>query len=83
MAKKTSVRKSKTRALVTPRMSIAEAVCKYPKTAEVMMRYGMHCIGCQVAAMESISQGAAAHGLNKAQVAKMLKEMNAVAKRKR
>jgi hybrid cluster-associated redox disulfide protein len=64
-------------------MSIAEAVCKYPQTADIMMRYGMHCIGCQVAAMESISQGAAAHGLNKAQIAKMLKEMNAVAKRKR
>lgn len=80
---KKAVKKIAPKALVTSDMPIGDVVNKYPETAEILMRWGMHCIGCHVAATESIGQGAAAHGLDKQQIAKMLAEMNsAISKNK-
>lgn len=68
---------------IQKKMTLGEVVKKYPETAEVMLKYGLHCVGCHVAAWETIEQGSAAHGLDKKKVEEMLKEMNkAVSKRK-
>lgn len=48
---------------ITKEMPIGDVVRKYPKTIEVFMRHGLHCIGCAVAAFESIEEGAVAHGI--------------------
>lgn len=60
-------------------MLIGEVVEKYPESAEIMMKSGMHCVGCHVAAMETIEQGAGAHGMSRKQIDTMVKEMNAAA----
>ena len=65
--------------LVTKDMPIGEVVQKYPQTAEVMFRYGMHCIGCHVAAFETIEQGALAHGID---ADKFMEDLNKAAKKK-
>ncbi len=57
-------------------MTLGETVQKYPETVEVMFKYGLHCIGCHVAAFETIEQGALAHGLDKKKLDQMIKEMN-------
>ncbi len=57
-------------------MTLGEVVTKYPETAQVMFKYGLHCIGCHVAAWETVEQGATAHGMSKKEIEKMLKEMN-------
>ncbi|MBN2517696.1 MAG: DUF1858 domain-containing protein [Candidatus Altiarchaeota archaeon] len=44
-------------------MTLGDVVEIYPETVEVFMKYGLHCIGCHVAAWESIEQGAMAHGI--------------------
>ena len=62
--------------LITKDMPIGEVVEKYPDTAEVMFRHGMHCIGCHVAAFETVEQGAAAHGIDSD---KLIKELNEAA----
>jgi hybrid cluster-associated redox disulfide protein len=49
---------------ITKQMPIGDVVRKYPKTIEVFMRHGLHCIGCAVAAFESIEEGAIAHGID-------------------
>jgi len=36
----------------------------------------LHCAGCPGAMMETVEMGAVAHGMTKAQLEKMLKEMN-------
>jgi hybrid cluster-associated redox disulfide protein len=61
---------------ITRTMTLGEAVSRYPATAEVMMTYGLHCIGCHVAAWESIEDGARGHGLSDKQIDEMVKEMN-------
>jgi len=48
---------------ITKEMPIGDVVQKHPETIAVFMKNGLHCIGCAVAAFESIAEGAAAHGI--------------------
>lgn len=50
--------------MISKDMSITDVVDRYPETAEVFMRYGMHCFGCMAARFENIEQGALAHGID-------------------
>ncbi|WP_407312682.1 DUF1858 domain-containing protein [Desulfosporosinus sp. SB140] len=60
--------------MITGDMSITEIVEKYPKTADILLSYGMHCFGCMAARFENLEQGALAHGID---VQRLLKDLNA------
>ena len=64
---------------ITKDMTLGDVVAKYPETARVMMSYGLHCIGCHVAAWETIEQGAMGHGMSQEDLEKMMKDLNEVA----
>lgn len=49
---------------VTKEMNIMEAVEKYPIIAQVLMRYGLGCVGCIISTAETLGEGISAHGLN-------------------
>jgi len=70
----------KKKQLITKEMSIAEVISKYPKTIPVLMKTGMHCIGCPMAMQETLEEGLSAHGLDADDV---VKELNRIAKRKK
>ena len=57
-------------------MSLGEIATKHPEAADILRKYGLHCIGCSVAAWESLEQGAMAHGIDDKNLDKMLKELN-------
>jgi hybrid cluster-associated redox disulfide protein len=59
--------------MITGDMSITEIVEKYPKTADILLSYGMHCFGCMAARFENLEQGALAHGID---VQRLLKDLN-------
>ena len=59
--------------MITGDMSITEIVEKYPKAADVLLSYGMHCFGCVAARYENFEQGALAHGID---VPRLLKDLN-------
>ncbi len=61
---------------ITKDMTLGEVITKFPQTANIMLKYGLHCVGCHVAAWETIEQGAKGHGLTDAQVETMVSEMN-------
>jgi len=65
---------------VTKKTNINKLVEKYPKTADIMFKYGLHCIGCYVAAFETIEQGALAHGMDKKAIDKLVKKLNEIVK---
>jgi hybrid cluster-associated redox disulfide protein len=65
---------------ITKGMTLGDIISKYPETMEIMMKYGLHCIGCHVAAWESLEQGAKAHGMSDKNIESMLKEMNEMVK---
>lgn len=59
-------------------MALGELVSKYPQAARVMLEHGLHCIGCHMAAMETIEEGAKSHGMSAEEIDKMIKEMNKI-----
>ncbi|QNO13586.1 DUF1858 domain-containing protein [Alkalicella caledoniensis] len=61
--------------MITKEMTIREVLQKDPKTADVFMKYGMHCLGCPSATGESVAQAAMVHGID---VDKLIEDLNKV-----
>lgn len=59
---------------ITKKMSFAEIIEKHPEAVEILMNKGMHCMGCPMAQMESLEDGAKAHGLDVDEIVKELNE---------
>ena len=51
-------------AQVTKQMLIGELLQLDPNIAGVLMRAGMHCIGCPSSQMESLEEAAMVHGMD-------------------
>jgi hybrid cluster-associated redox disulfide protein len=49
---------------ITKKMTFAELIELHPSLVEPLLNRGMHCIGCPMSQMETIEQGALAHGMN-------------------
>lgn len=60
---------------ITKDMRIDEILKKYPETAEVFVKNGIHCVGCIAANFESIEQGAIAHGITPEELVEELNEV--------
>jgi hybrid cluster-associated redox disulfide protein len=61
---------------ITKDMNIVEILNKKPKAAQILLKHGFHCLGCQAANFESLDQGAVAHGLSKEKIKKLIEEIN-------
>jgi hybrid cluster-associated redox disulfide protein len=58
---------------ITKDTLISEALKINPKAAEILMKYGMGCLGCPSSQMESLAQAAEIHGL---ELKPLLEELN-------
>jgi len=71
----------KEKSRITKEMSFSEVIGKYPETADVFLKQGMHCIGCPMAMQETVEQGCLAHGID---ADKIVAELNKkIAKKKK
>ncbi|VVB77627.1 Uncharacterised protein [uncultured archaeon] len=61
---KVKMKKQKKSNKITKKMSFLEIIEKNPDAAEVLFNRGMHCIGCGMARIENLEEGALAHGLD-------------------
>lgn len=61
---------------ITKTMTLGEIAAKHPGSVGILMKYGLHCIGCSVATWEILEQGAMAHGIDGKKLNSMLKELN-------
>ncbi|MGC9365709.1 MAG: DUF1858 domain-containing protein [bacterium] len=62
---------------INGQMSLTEVIQKYPDTVKILQKHNLHCLGCILAAGESLEDGLRAHGLNVEQViAEMNEEVN-------
>lgn len=50
--------------MITKDMTIGEIIRKMPTAAEVLMSFGMGCVGCPSAQAETLEEAASVHGLN-------------------
>lgn len=61
--------------------NMAEIANRYPEAAQIMVEYGLHCIGCFANVYDTVETGTMLHGMNDKEVAMMLSEINtAIAK---
>lgn len=57
-------------------MSIGEILDICPEAGEIMAKYGMGCVGCPMAQMESLEDGAKGHGVSDEIVIEMVEKIN-------
>jgi hybrid cluster-associated redox disulfide protein len=50
--------------MITKEMTIAEVLAKKDDAAGILMNFGMGCVGCPSAQMETIEEAAAVHGMD-------------------
>ncbi|HOA20207.1 MAG TPA: DUF1858 domain-containing protein [Sedimentibacter sp.] len=50
--------------MITKDMTIREVIMKNQEAAEILMTFGMGCVGCPSAQMETLEEAAAVHGMN-------------------
>jgi len=55
-------------------MLIGEILREKPDAAEILMRFGMGCVGCPSSQMETLEQAAQVHGLELEELLKALNE---------
>jgi ATP-binding protein involved in chromosome partitioning len=61
---------------ITKDMYIGEILRTKPKSAEILKRYGMHCIGCPSASAETLEQAMNAHKIDDKLQKKLMIELN-------
>lgn len=74
--------KQKEKQLITRDTNLGEAIYKYPEIAEVLLDYGLHCVGCFASSFDTIEQGAEIHQMSDEEIDEMLERINEVAKHK-
>ncbi|MCR2050042.1 DUF1858 domain-containing protein [Acetatifactor muris] len=57
---------------ITKEMLLGEILRTKPEAAEVLMKMGMHCLGCPSSQMESLADACMVHGLDADELLKKL-----------
>lgn len=50
--------------IITKDMTIDTVIRRYPNCAEVLVSFGLHCVGCPSAQAETLEEAATVHGFN-------------------
>jgi hybrid cluster-associated redox disulfide protein len=56
--------------------NLAELLMEHPGTAEILLDYGLHCVGCFANSFDTIEMGAKIHGFSDEEVEEMLTRLN-------
>lgn len=65
---------------ITKNILILEIAERYPKLTDVLVeKYGLHCLGCSMSAVETLAEGAMGHGMNKKEIEEMIMDLNILA----
>lgn len=57
-------------------MIVGDVVALFPEASEILMSYGLHCVGCHANAFESIEQGLFGHGYDEQHLENLINELN-------
>jgi len=70
--------KTETKQIVTKDMTIGDIIKSYPEAVEIMLSYGLHCVGCQVQFWETLEGGCLGHGFDEEKINNLVKDINKV-----
>ena len=86
MSKQTLKKQNSTKK-INKEMLIAEILAESPEKAqllaEVMIDFGIHCVGCGAASFETLEQGVLSHGFSEKDLKKLIEELNKILKNKK
>ena len=60
---------------ITTKTKFSEILAIGEDAASILFENGLYCIGCPMAMQETLEQGCIAHGMNKKQIDKLIKEL--------
>lgn len=60
---------------ISKEMTFAELLKVYPEATDILLKHGLHCIGCALANAETLEQGASVHGIVGKKFDKMMDEL--------
>ncbi|QQS59060.1 DUF1858 domain-containing protein [Candidatus Peregrinibacteria bacterium] len=66
--------------LITGDMTVQDIIDTYPEAADMLGEWGLGCSMCHIGAIESIADGAAAHGFTPEEIEDLLSDLNELAK---
>ncbi len=61
---------------ITPDMTVASVVERWPEAARLFARYGLSCASCAISKTESIAQAASGHGAGKVNMDELMGDLN-------
>ena len=64
---------------ITPEMTIASVVDRWPDSARIFARYTLGCASCAISKSETIAQAAAGHGAGRVKLDDLINELNVFA----
>ena len=64
--------------IVTKQTAIKELIEAHPETQEILMSYGLHCVGCHFSEFDTLEDGAMLHGLSDEDIELMIKDVNLI-----
>ncbi len=64
--------------VVTKDTNLGELVFRYPDTAEVLLDYGLHCVGCFASTFDTIEAGCRIHGMSNEEIEEIVERLNEV-----
>jgi len=67
---------------ITAKTRLNEVLKQNPDAAEILFKAGLSCIGCPLSMQETIEEGCKAHGMNKKEIAELIKRLNTKEKTK-
>jgi hybrid cluster-associated redox disulfide protein len=67
--------------IITKNMKIQDIIEKYPKTIEILINSGIHCLGCHASYFETLGEGFKLHNITDKEINKILKRMNNLIKK--
>ena len=72
--------KTETKQIVTKDMTIGDILKNHPEAVEIMLSYGLHCVGCQVQFWETLEGGCLGHGFEEKKINELVRDINAAIK---
>jgi hybrid cluster-associated redox disulfide protein len=66
----------KEKIVITKNSNLGEIVYKYPEAAEILLDYGLHCVGCFASSFDTIEEGAKIHQFSDDEVEEMVTRIN-------
>jgi hybrid cluster-associated redox disulfide protein len=64
--------------MINKSTNIAEIIKKNPKSKEILLKFGLGCATCGLGSIETIEEGAKAHGLSEKEVDELVNKLSQI-----